>query len=63
MQEVIRAAPKKPERSQGEIDKYLGNSYLDNLITTAIDKYALKGILVSDKDHMARARKMREMAG
>ena len=61
LKKVIRDAPKKPERPQHEIDKYLGDSYLDNLIATAIAKYALKGTVVSDKDHWARAGKMREL--
>ena len=57
LRDAIRAAPKKPERPQHEIDKYLGDKYLDNLIVTAIDKYALKGIVVSANDHWAPRQK------
>ncbi|MET4301129.1 P4 family phage/plasmid primase-like protein [Bradyrhizobium sp. RT9b] len=61
LRRTIREAPKKDERQNHEIERYLSDSYLDNLISTAIAKYALKGILVSDKDHWARASKMRQM--
>jgi P4 family phage/plasmid primase-like protien len=61
LRDVIRAAPKKPERPQHEIDKYLGDDYLDNLIATAIAKYGNIGVIVPDKDHVARARKFREL--
>jgi hypothetical protein len=60
LRRIIRNAPKKPERPKHEIDKYLSDSYLNNLIATAIAKYALKGTIVSDKDHWARASKMRQ---
>jgi hypothetical protein len=36
---TIRAAPRKAERKQEEIEKYLGERYLDNLIATAVEKF------------------------
>lgn len=62
LREVVTGALKKPERAQDEIDGYLGDDYLDNLIATAISKYGAIGVVLSDKDHMARARKFRELA-
>jgi hypothetical protein len=56
LRRAVRAAPKKPERPQDEIDKYLGDEYLDNLIATAVEKYGTIGIIVPDNDHMDRAR-------
>lgn len=60
LREVIRAAPKKADRPPSDIERYLGDEYLDNLIATAIAKYGNTGIVVSDKDHVARARTFRE---
>jgi P4 family phage/plasmid primase-like protien len=62
LREVIGSAPKKPERTQHEIERYLSDNYLDNLIASAISKYGASGIVLPDKDHMARARKFRESA-
>jgi P4 family phage/plasmid primase-like protien len=61
LQKVIKVAPKKSERPQHEIDKYLGDCYLDNLIATAINKFGTIGVLLPDKDHMARARTFHQM--
>ena len=36
---AIRAAPRKAERKQEEIERYLGDAYLDKLIATAVEKF------------------------
>jgi P4 family phage/plasmid primase-like protien len=61
LRQVIRAAPKKPERPPQEIERYLGDDYLDNLIATAIAKYGTIGVILPDTDHMGRARIFRNM--
>ena len=39
LRESIKAAPKKADRDPADIPRYLSDSYLDNLIETAIAKY------------------------
>jgi hypothetical protein len=36
---AILAAPKKPDRKRAEVDRYLSDEYLDNLIRTAVEKF------------------------
>jgi hypothetical protein len=36
---AIRAAPKKPDRKPGEIERYLSDEYLNDLIRTAVEKF------------------------
>jgi putative DNA primase/helicase len=61
LREAIRAAFKKSDRSPQDIERYLSDSYLDDSIASAIEKYGNIGLVLDDKDHMGRARKFREM--
>ena len=69
MRDAINAAPKTKE---DDIPRYLTDYYLDNLIDTALAKYpadndgedehdASGHIILSDKNHVSRARKMRRI--
>ena len=63
LREAINKAPKRPGRPKADIRRYLGDEYLDNAIETAIKKFGGKGLgpVVSDRDHMSRARRFREV--
>jgi hypothetical protein len=39
LREAIRAAPKKPSRKVGDIERYLSDDYLDDVIASAIKKF------------------------
>lgn len=61
LKNAVEAAQKKPERPQFEVDRYLGDEYLDNLIVTAIDKFGTTSVILPDKDPMTRARAFLKM--
>jgi hypothetical protein len=40
LRDVIRAAPKSPQRSAATVERYLGDQYLDEIIASAVENYA-----------------------
>jgi putative DNA primase/helicase len=63
LREAIKKAPKRSGRPAANVKRYMSDEYLDNLIDTAIRKFGGDGLgpVVSERDHMSRARRFREV--